>query len=344
MALSLGNDQAARAKEPAEVVMETLRVGGRTYRDPDVISLIRQTGGFVDPRSSVVTQARRIVNLYQQFDGAVADPIERVKIIASLVGIKVLPMDIEQQRGEKRDAVLVHTPAGKVVPYNPRRPSSRVAFSIAHEIAHTFFPNSTRGTRFRHIVADGSKEARELEGLCDLGAAEIVLPLADFVRAIGGAYSIQSVDRLCRTFGTSFEATLFRLATAHPGIAVAGLLKYRYTVGETRQLSAAKQQHLFAQSGIVAETQPVKKYRRQSLFLSEACDDSYTIRWNKSFDPSSCVYKAGHGGVFEVSYETLPNEASVYGKLEAIRAPYQREDADEEYGDVLFFWEVEEPQ
>ena len=343
MAISLGHDQATSAEEPAEIVMETLRVGGRTYRDPDVISLIRQTGGFVDPRSSVMTQARRLVSDYQQFDGNVADPVERMKIIASLVGIKVVEMDIEQQRGEKRDAVLVNTPAGKVVLYNPRRPKSRVAFSIAHEVVHTFFPNSARGARFRHIVAEGSKEARELEGLCDLGAAEIVLPIAEFRKEVGARYSITAVERLSRIFGTSFEATLFRLATAHPGVAVAGLLKYRYTVGEERRLNSAQQERLFSDDTVADET-PTKKYRRQSLFLSEGCDDSHIIPWNKSFDLDSCVYKAGRDGTIEVGYEPLPSRAAEYGRLEAIRGLYQREDADGEYGDVLFFWELTLPQ
>lgn len=319
--------------------METLRVGGRTYRDPDVISLIRQTGGFVDPRSSVITQARRLVSTYQQFDGNVSEPVERMKIIASLVGIKVVEMDIEQQRGEKRDAVLVNTPAGRVVLYNPRRPRSRVAFSIAHEVVHTFFPNSTRGARFRHIVAEGSKEARELEGLCDLGAAEIVLPVAEFRKEVGGKYSLAAVERLTQVFGTSFEATLFRLASAHPGVALAGLLKYRYTVGESRTLNAAQQERLFSDDTRI-DAIPTKKYRRQSLFLSDGCDSSYVIPWNKSFDLSSCVYTAGRGGTLEVGYETLPNCAGEYGRLEAIRGPYQREDADGEYGDVLFFWEL----
>lgn len=343
MAISLGHDQASRTKESAEIEMETLRVGGRTYRDPDVISLIRQTGGFVDPRSSVITQARRLVSTYQQFDGNVADPVERMKIIASLVGIKVVEMDIEQQRGEKRDAVLVNTPAGKVVLYNPRRPRSRVAFSIAHEVVHTFFPNSSRGARFRHIVAEGSKEARELEGLCDLGAAEIVLPVVEFQKEVGAKYSIAAVERLSRIFGTSFEATLFRLATAHPGVAIAGLLKYRYTVGEARRVDPAQQERLFSDDTLIDEI-PTKKYRRQSLFLSDGCDGSHVIPWNKSFDFNSCVYKAGHEGTLGVDYETLPNRAAEYGKLEAIRAPYQREDADGEYADVLFFWERALPQ
>jgi len=319
--------------------METLRVAGRTYRDPDVISLIRQTGGLVDPRSSVITQARRLVGTYQQFDGNVPDPVERIKIIASLVGIKVIEMDIEQQRGEKRDAVLVNTPAGKVVLYNPRRPQSRVAFSIAHEIVHTFFPSSTRGARFRHLVAEGSREARELEGLCDLGAAEIVLPVVEFQREVGSKYSITAIERLSRIFGTSFEATLFRLATAHPGVAAAGLLKYRYTVGEARRLESPQQERLFSDDTLT-DAIPIKKYRRQSLFLSDGCDDSHVIPWNKSFDFSSCVYKAGHEGTLEVNYETLPNRAAEYGRLEAIRGLYQREDADGEYGDVLFFWEL----
>ena len=82
-----------------------------------------------------------------------------------------------------------------------------------------------------------------------------------------------------------------------------------------------------------------KKYRRQSSFISESCGEEHIVRWNKSFDRESVVYKAGLDfGVIHRKREALPNEAGMVGMLEALAAPYQREDADGEYRDVLFFW------
>ena len=40
-----------------------------------------------------------------------------------------------------------------------------------------------------------------------------------------------------------------------------------------------------------------------------------------------------------VALEELPNNSGKIGRLEAMLAPYQREDADPKFGDVLFFWE-----
>jgi Zn-dependent peptidase ImmA (M78 family) len=321
--------------------MEIVRVGGRRYSDPDVISLIKATGSLVDPRSSVLTQARKKLQTLNKFHAIPKDPIERMTVLASICGIgEVVPMDIEQRRGEKRDAVLVPNMAGgRSIIYNPTAPRSRVAFSIGHEITHTFFPNSITGARFRNICATESKEANELERLCDLGASELLMPLGEFqsTAAVTG-YSLSAVPSLMERFGSSFEATVFRLASAHPGIAVAGSLRYRLRVGEERQRKAATQTQLFFSRVIDKGEELQPKYRRQSLHISEACNDDYTIRWNKSFPMESVVYSTAISGAVQVGRESLPSNITKRGHLEATRAPYQRDDADPMFGDVLFFW------
>jgi len=318
--------------------METLRFGGRRYSDPDVISLCRQTGQLIDPRSTVVHMARSLAGKVDGFPGVPTDPLERLKVLASLGGIKVQAMDMDRQRKEKRDAALFPTRLGWLVLYNPNRPRARVVFTIAHEITHTFFPNSLKGARFRSITNPDSREANELERLCDLGAAELVMPLGQFQRESGNEYGLAAVARLASRFGTSFEATAFRLATAHPGTAVAGLLRYRLTRSEERRLSTASNQSSLFPDCTVASLEPgEKKYRRQSLHLSSACGDEHIIRWNKSFHRASVVYKAVAGGIHR-AMESLPNDAASYGQIEAVLAPYQREDADAQFGDVLFLW------
>ncbi len=91
-----------------------------------------------------------------------------------------------------------------------------------------------------------------------------------------------------------------------------------------------------ATGGDGEEAEP--KYRRQSLHLSEACSDTYTIRWNKSFPVEFVVYSAAISGDVQVGFEGLPNQVTKKGRLEAVRAPYQRDEADLVFGDVLFFW------
>lgn len=322
--------------------METLRIGGRRYSDPDVISLCRKTGELIDPRSTVVHMARSLLEKVNGFPGLPREPLERLKIIASFAGIKIQPMDMSGQRKETRDAVLYSTPSGRTVLFNPIRPKSRVVFTIGHEIIHTFFPNSTKGARFRSITNPDSREANELERLCDLGAAELVMPLDEFQREANGDYTLSDIERLAACFGTSLEATAFRLATAHPGLAVAGLLRFRRTLQEERNVIRLSNQHsLFPSTELQSQDAPQKKYRRQSIHMSPCCGDDHLVRWNKSFDQASVVYQTVDG-LLHSAVEPLPNVAAQSGLLEAIRAPYQREDADEKFGDVLFFWSAEQ--
>jgi hypothetical protein len=167
------------------------------------------------------------------------------------------------------------------------------------------------------------------------------MPVGDFQRATAGDYSLSKVQDLCPIFGSSFEATVFRLATAHPGIAVAGLLRYRLKLDERRRMVKTGQATLFAADAGEIDVVPKPKYRRQSIHLSEACDDDLRIHWNKSFDESSCVYQAGVNSGIYYGIEYLPNESCIRGRIEAVRAPYQRGEASPEYGDVVFFWTPE---
>jgi uncharacterized protein DUF955 len=320
--------------------MDTITVGGRRYSDPDIISLIRATGQLVDPRSAILTQASRLNAQYRSLGGDGQNRFERLKILASLRGLSVEPMELQRSARETRDAVLVPTLNGRAqILYNPSRPAGRTAFSIAHEITHTFFPNSITGARFRTLCEPGSREANELERLCDLGASELLMPADEFRAVMGTHFGLEYVDLAMAEFGSSYESTVFRMATAHPGLAASGLVRFRFSKEEERRMYAAgKQRRLFDREASVTDAAPVKKYRRQSFFTSEFCCDEHTVRWNKSFDLSSCLYIAGTNGGIHCAEEALPNKAGVVGRLEAVRAPFQRDEADPEHGDVLFFW------
>ena len=75
--------------------------------------------------------------------------------------------------------------------------------------------------------------------------------------------------------------------------------------------------------------------------MSASCAEAeaeYTIRFNKSLDPSSIVYNAREGGI-RPGIESLPNLSGAIGRIEAMLCPYQSDTAHEEFGDVFFFWE-----
>jgi len=320
--------------------METITVGGRRYSDPDIISLIRRTGQLVDPRSAVIHQAKQLNSEYRSFETQ-AEPFERLKIIASLRGLDVAEMDSRRSFREKRDAVLIPglRPKRGLIVYNPSRQPGRIAFSVAHEIAHTFFPNSISGARFRTMCDPDSREGNELERLCDLGASELLMPVEDFLKARGQEMGLRIVARLSTIFGSSHESTVFRLATSYPGQAVAGLLRYRLNKSEQKSSKGTGyQQSLFPESVSRSTESPSKKYRRQSFHSSEQCGPEHLVPWNKSFDPSSAVYVAGRSTAVQHNIESLPNQINLRGNFEAVRAPYQREHADPIFGDVFFLW------
>jgi hypothetical protein len=164
------------------------------------------------------------------------------------------------------------------------------------------------------------------------------MPIEEFQSEVRGFYSLTRVEGLAEKFGSSFEATVFRFATAHPGFAVAGLLKYRLRKDEERKLAQSSQSSLFYDLQQGSSEAPTPKYRRQSFFASDACGDEYTIRWNKSFASESCVYAAANSGGICTANEALPNSTGLEGLLEVVRAPFQRDDAHPQFPDLLFFW------
>jgi hypothetical protein len=192
------------------------------------------------------------------------------------------------------------------------------------------------------MTANNSQEMSELERLCDLGAAEVLMPREEFQASVDGHWGVESVERLIGQFGSSREATVFKLASAYPGMAAAGLLCFRRTKGDQAKLKSMMQ---YPQTGLFDfshSAQPAAgivgpKYRRQSFHTSDDFPASHTVRWNKSFDEDSIVYKVGPNGVMS-SDEPLPNGIGVEGILEVMHAPYQREDADIEHPDILFYW------
>lgn len=325
--------------------MKNVRLAGRRYSDPDVLALVEAGGGLQDPRSLVLTQARKLNALYRRFEVSADDPMQRLKHIASLRGLTIEPMNVERRRSEQRDAVVIFNSQdqgkhGHIV-YNPDRSDGRIAFSIAHEIAHTFFPSSSRGVRFREMCDSDSREANELERLCDLGAAELLMPENEFQASVASEWSMKSVARLAETFGSSLEATVFRLASAYPGIAAAGSLRFRRTKGDEAKLrlvSEAEQTSFFDLEPCDRGPRVAPpKYRRQAFHASDTFPASQIVPWNKSFDQESIVYQVELDKIYTAE-EHLPNGTDSKGVLEVMHTPYQWEEADPEHPDILFYW------
>ncbi len=116
------------------------------------------------------------------------------------------------------DAMIVPDSEGKMtIVWNDRLPKKRTNFSVAHEIGHTLFPGCAQMVNFRHGIH--GDPAQELETLCDIAAAEFLMPYQDFSKDLEtfGA-GLEAVQRLSARYQASYEAIAIRVqyATREP--------------------------------------------------------------------------------------------------------------------------------
>ena len=117
-----------------------------------------------------------------------------------------------EARDDIPDARLVPIAGGKLaLEFNPIRPRGRLRFSIAHELAHSLFADCAEEVRHRGGDSARARDNWQLEVLCNIGAAELLMPLGSFSEFAGKDLSIGSVMELRKTFDVSVEACLIRL-------------------------------------------------------------------------------------------------------------------------------------
>ena len=181
-----------------EGVERTRMVESRTrWTNPSVVEFAAGS----DPVATMERKARQAVlrAVDEGWDGPPFDPIE----LAEIMGISVRP------NAAVADA-RVFWADGYEIEYNPHRPRARVNFSIAHEIAHTFFPDCA--AELRHRSRESWEEPNwQLEVLCNLGAAELTMPVASFLADDDAVVTIEELMRLRKRFEVSAEAVLIRL-------------------------------------------------------------------------------------------------------------------------------------
>ena len=134
---------------------------------------IHALAGQRDPVAVITERARNVVERATQ-DGWSGPPFDPFQL-AERLGITVTP------REDLLDARILAEAAGRFhIEYNPLRPKARVRYSLAHEIAHTLFPDCAKETRHRLKASTLRGDDWQLELLCNLGAAEILMPRGSF--------------------------------------------------------------------------------------------------------------------------------------------------------------------
>lgn len=158
-----------------------------------------------DPIEAILDRSRAIVwsAIDKGWRGPPFDPFELGKIL----GLRIQP------RHDIADARTIPQPGGKLlIEFNPTRPRRRIRFSIAHEIAHTLFPDCADSIRNREKVPVEKGDSWQLEMLCNLSASELLMPAFSFEDSTGESdISIEHVLDLAKKFEVSTESVLLKL-------------------------------------------------------------------------------------------------------------------------------------
>jgi O-acetyl-ADP-ribose deacetylase (regulator of RNase III) len=158
-----------------------------------------------NPLEVMRKRTREIVlkSMDQGWSGPPFDPFE----LSDFLKIKVFP------RSDIPDARTA--PLGEsdiCIEYNPTRPHGRLRYSVAHEIAHTLFPDCAVEIRNRSMHRELTGDEWQLEILCNVGAAEILMPIGSLQSISLKQLTIDHMMKLRERFHVSMEAILIRSA------------------------------------------------------------------------------------------------------------------------------------
>jgi O-acetyl-ADP-ribose deacetylase (regulator of RNase III) len=165
---------------------------------------VRGISKNLDPIEAVLARAQDLT-LEAIENGWSGPPFDAFEL-AKLCDIQVLP------REDVGEARLMLGPTGKLeVHYNPLRPKTRVKFSIAHEVAHSLFPDCTEAVRHRGARFVEREDEWQLEILCNLAAGELLMPIGSFQDFNPDELAIDRVIEWRRKYEVSIEAMLLRI-------------------------------------------------------------------------------------------------------------------------------------
>ncbi len=167
------------------------------WTNRSVVRLARET----DPIDVVVRAARDIVldAMEAGWSGPPFDPVQ----LADHLKIPVMPRD------DIADARLVpFGSAGVCIEFNANRPPARTRFSVAHELAHTLFPDHRETVRKR---GRSQGDDWQLELLCNIAASEFLMPVGTGKELENEPVDIDNLVRLRKRFDVSTEALLLRI-------------------------------------------------------------------------------------------------------------------------------------
>jgi O-acetyl-ADP-ribose deacetylase (regulator of RNase III) len=221
----------------------------REWKNSSVIALSQD--GNRNPVQQLITAIKN--KIYEAMEEGYSGPPFDPMIFASYLNIAVIPS------GDVHDARIIQDGTKFCIEYNPNMPKARINFSIAHEIAHTFFPDCGDIIRNRLAINESTESEWELELLCNLGAAEMLMPTGSFPDLKNESINIENVLKLRKDYNVSVEAVLKRLIclTNEPismftaSANKKGLYKIDYFTGSKTMPFTIKRNHELPKNSVV---------------------------------------------------------------------------------------------
>jgi Zn-dependent peptidase ImmA (M78 family) len=178
----------------------------RLWRHKSVRALVRSAGGG-DPVEIIRTKSREVVAWAKRrgWNGPPFDPL----MLASMRGIRTR----KSTDLFSTDAQLTPMDGQQLLlEFNPDRAPGRKNYSISHELIHTFFEDCYEMVHQRKSDRAAFDPQKEVEHLCQVGAAEILMPEEDFALDLARlGFSLNAVSELCRLYEASREAVARRM-------------------------------------------------------------------------------------------------------------------------------------
>jgi len=181
---------------------KTMTQRNQYWTHPSVIKL----AGNSDPVKIIVEKARQVVlgALQEGWSGPPFDPFR----LAEYLKVHTIPSS------GVFDARTIPVGATRFqIEYNPDKPRGRTRFSLAHELSHTLFPDCSEAIRNRLHSSEIRDDDWQLELLCNIAAAEFLMPLGTGMRLEPEAVTIDNLLRLQREYDVSTEALALRMAS-----------------------------------------------------------------------------------------------------------------------------------
>lgn len=176
---------------------------GRSWSNRSVLA-------FAGGRDPIVAARDEARGLYDAaLEARAGGPPVDVLALAEHLGVALNPRD------DLIDAQIRAVDGRMSIEYNPSRPRGRLRFSIAHELAHSRFPDVADQPRHRtaagSIDFDVDSDDWELELVCDIIAAELLMPASSVAGLITIDPDIDFLMEARRRLDVSTEALLRRV-------------------------------------------------------------------------------------------------------------------------------------